>query len=206
MISPPGALGFTPCRWMQFVDGRSFTFHSQKLLKVSNYEPRESRFYKKDCFLWPGGDHNEGFPSPRLAEQWPVRSFYYASVDGGDDVRADAREKIRNLGFEPHVFSYDKHVGANNAADIALTRDMLSHAFRGNYEIAVLVSGGGEYVPIVEEVKSLGKRVHVHFLGRHANPELKLVADAFEDITPMLLRWGFKSENSAAFSAFDPVR
>jgi len=187
---------------MQFIDGASLTFYSQRLLKGSNYEPRESNFYKKDCFLWPGADR-ENFPRPRLAEPWPVRSFYYTSVDGGEEVRAEARESIRNLGFEPRVFSHDKHTRRINGGDIALTKDMLSNAFRGNYDIAVLVSGDGEYVPLVEEVKSLGRRVHVHFLGRHAHPELRLAADAFEDMTPVILRWGFKSENSSAMSAFD---
>jgi hypothetical protein len=202
MISRSEALGHAPGRWMQFIDGKSFTDLALKLLRGSNYEPLESDSYKKDCFLWPGGDKNS-LPHPPLAEPWPVRSFYYTAVSGNEDVRADAREKIRNLGFEPHVFSNDKQAQKSNGADIALTGDMLSNAFRGNYEIAVLVSGNGEYVPLVEEVKRLGKRVHVHFFGGHAHPELKLVADAFEDITPMVLRWGFRSENSAAMSAFD---
>ena len=202
MITSPGAPGYTPYRWMQFVDGQNFTFRAQELLRGSSYEPRESDSYKKDCYLWPGGD-SHAFPRPQAAEPWPVRSFYYTSVAGGEDIRAEAREKIRNLGFEPHVFSSGKHPGRTNGADVALTKDMLSHAFRGNYEIAVLISGDGEYVPLIEELKRLGKRVHVHFLNRHTNPELKLAADAFEDITPVILRWGFKSENSAAMSAFD---
>ncbi len=202
MISPPGASGNVPGRWMQFIDGKSFTVRAQELLKVSSYEPRDSNFYMKDCFLWPGGD-NHAFPRPHLADPWPVRSFYYTSVAGGEDMRAGARERIRNLGFEPHVFNHEKFPGRTTGADIALTKDILSHAFRGNYEIAVLISGDGAYVPVVEEVQRLGKRVHVHFMSRHANPELKLVADAFEDITPMILRWGFRSENSAAMSAFE---
>jgi hypothetical protein len=187
---------------MQFIDGETFTRRAQELLRVSNYEPLESDFYKKDCFLWPSGDKNR-FPRPLLAEPWPVRSFYYTSVTGNESLRAEAREKIRNLGFEPHVFNYEKQAKRSNGACIALTKDILSHGFRGNYEIAVLVSGDGEFLPVVEEIKRLGKLVHVHFLGRHTNPELKLAADVFEDLTPMILRWGFRPENSAAMSAFD---
>ena len=35
--------------------------------------------------------------------------------------------------------------------DIALTTDMLSNAFLGNYDVAVLVAGDGDYVPLVEQ-------------------------------------------------------
>src|SRR4051794_12186407 len=41
--------------------------------------------------------------------------------------------------------------------DISLTKDMLVQAFLGNYDIAVLVAADGDYLPVVEEVKRLGK-------------------------------------------------
>ena len=51
---------------------------------------------------------------------------------------------------------------------------MLSHAFRDNYEVAVLVAGDGDYVPVVQEVQRLGKIVFVWFFeneGLNPNPE-----------------------------------
>ena len=39
--------------------------------------------------------------------------------------------------------------------DIALTKDLLSHAFLDNYDAVVLVAGDGDYVPVVEELKRL---------------------------------------------------
>jgi hypothetical protein len=187
---------------MQFVDGPSLTNRALELLGRSNYELRESNCYKRDCFLWPGADGHV-FPRPDMTEPLPVRSFYYTSIAGDDEIRAEACENLWSLGFEPHVFRKDQSVTGAKSVGVALTKDMLSHAFRGNYEIAVLVSGDGAYVPLLEEVKRLGKRVHVHFPARHASPELKLTADVFEDITPMILRWGFKSENSALSNAFN---
>ena len=75
--------------------------------------------------------------------------------------------------------------------DIALTKDMLSHAFLGNYGVAVLVAGDGDYVPLIGEVKRLGKRVHlVFFEGEGLNPKLKLASDEFLDVTRQFLeRW-----------------
>jgi len=40
---------------------------------------------------------------------------------------------------------------------------MLSHAFLNNYDVATLIAGDADYVPLVEEVKRLGKVVYVLF-------------------------------------------
>ena len=39
----------------------------------------------------------------------------------------------------------------------------VSHAYQSDYDTAILVSGDRDYVPLVEKVKSLGKRVHIVF-------------------------------------------
>ena len=64
--------------------------------------------------------------------------------------------------------------------EIALTTDMLSHGYRTNYDVAVLFAGDGDYVPLVEEVKRLGKVVYIMFLqGSGVNNELRLASDTF---------------------------
>jgi uncharacterized LabA/DUF88 family protein len=71
--------------------------------------------------------------------------------------------------------------------DIALARDMLSHAFRDNYDVAVLFGGDGDYVPLVHEVKRLGKLFYVAFFDDGTlSRELKLAADRFIDLRGML--------------------
>jgi uncharacterized LabA/DUF88 family protein len=62
-----------------------------------------------------------------------------------------------------NVFKKDKQGRKTKGVDITLTRDMLSHAFRGNYDVARLIAGDGDYLPLIEEVKRLGKRVQVCF-------------------------------------------
>lgn len=65
---------------------------------------------------------------------------------------------------------------------------MLSHAFRGNYDAAILISGDGDYVPVVEEVKRLGKRVHVAFFqSQGLSPDLVRAADSFYDLTDLFV-------------------
>ena len=75
---------------------------------------------------------------------------------------------------------------------------MLSHAFLDNYPMAVLVAGDGDYVPLVEEVKRLGKIVYVCFFGNGLSPDLKLACDGFHDVTESFLANWRSHDRSAA--------
>jgi uncharacterized protein (TIGR00288 family) len=96
----------------------------------------------------------------------------------------EVEQALWSLGFTPQVFRRDKGRGSKGV-DIALTKEMLSHAFRDNYDAAALVAADADYVPLVDEVKRLGKRVHVWFFNAPClSPKLKLSADVFIDLAP----------------------
>jgi uncharacterized LabA/DUF88 family protein len=110
-----------------------------------------------------------------------VRSYYYTSLTGSEEDLTNVRRALRSLGFEPRVFKRDVKGRPSKGVDIGLATDFLSNAFLNNYDAAVLMAGDGDYVPMVEEVKRLGKRVYVTFLEKDAglNSRLHLVADEF---------------------------
>ena len=63
--------------------------------------------------------------------------------------------------------------------DIALVVDMLSLGFHKAYDVAILVSGDGDFIPAVNVIKSLGLRVEVAMFMNALNPDLKRIADRF---------------------------
>ena len=69
----------------------------------------------------------------------------------------------------------------SKGVDVTLTTLMLSHAFRNNYDVAVLVTGDGDFGPAVREVRRGGKAVHLWFVPSVA-PSLKLQCDAFSNL------------------------
>jgi uncharacterized LabA/DUF88 family protein len=179
--------------WMLFVDGENFTIRGQRLAQSKNHQLMEGPWYRRDCFMWIGV--NASVPrigaANRLREV-ALRAYYYTSLVGDESLIASVRQQIRTAGFSPEVFKRDANQTKAKGVDIALTKDMLSHAFRNNYDIAVLVAGDGDYLPVVEEVKRLGKLVYVWFFENEGlNPHLKLAADNFFDITNLVLsNWG----------------
>jgi uncharacterized LabA/DUF88 family protein len=185
---------------MQFVDGENLTISAQKLIKLSGRRLIAGSTFREDCFFWPG-TQVRSLGSPENSEPRSIRSYYYTTCVGSEEVRDAVRQQLWTIGFEPHVFKKDKQTRKTKGVDIALTKDMLSHAFRGNYEVVRLIAGDGDYVPLVEEVKRLGKRVDICFIGDCVSPDLRLAADRFIDLMSEIQTWGFHERNSVAITA-----
>jgi uncharacterized LabA/DUF88 family protein len=169
-------------RWMFFVDGENLTIQAQKHF---GSRLRPGRYHQADVFVWfPDHRPRASMFGSNLAPDLfgeAVRAYYYTSLTGSEDDLASVRRALRTIGFEPRVFKRDVKGRPSKGVDIGLATDFLSNAFLGNYDAAVLLAGDGDYVPMVEEVKRLGKRVYVTFFESSTglNSKLRLVADDF---------------------------
>ena len=94
----------------------------------------------------------------------------------------DVKHRIWQLQFSQYVFKKESQK-KSTGVDISLTNDMLTHAFLGHYEVAVLVTGDQDYIPVIEQVKRFGKLVRLCFFADHVPLKLKLSCDWFYDIT-----------------------
>jgi uncharacterized LabA/DUF88 family protein len=170
-------------RWMLFIDGENLTIRAQKLAErqgVALDDAKQFPVYRKNVYFWPAGCipyHHQWTDRGYVAAD-AERCYYYTCTQGDELKRGKVHDALMQHGFSPVVFHKPKPDKKAKGVDIALTKDMLMHAFFGNYEIAVLVSGDGDYVPVVEEIKRLGKRVVVAFFTDEGlNPELRRAAD-----------------------------
>jgi hypothetical protein len=168
---------------MCFVDGENLTIRGQNLATATSLKLRAGPFWRKNAFLWfPNQSPISLLSQVRSFPNWcqPLRSHYYASVTGGTEVPDEVRRALWDLGFQPEVFRKPDPATKAKGVDIALARDLLTNAYFGNYDIAFLFAGDGDYVPLVTEVKRFGRIVCVAFFesdGLHA--ALRLAADHF---------------------------
>ena len=73
--------------------------------------------------------------------------------------------------------------------DVQLATDLLTHAYKNNYDTAVLVAGDNDFVPALQAVKDNGKHIEVALFGKEeTSRELRRVADMVTPITPRLLQ------------------
>lgn len=179
-------------KWMMFVDGENLTIRAQEVAEKEGVNLNSSQVfpcYLKDVYFWPAGclPYNHNWSARAHAPQMAERCYYYTCVTGDAVVIENVCDKLCNCGFSPVVIQKPKGQRAKGV-DISLTKDMLLHAFLGNFEIAVLVGGDGDFGPLVEEVKRLGKRVVVAFFEKNGlNPSLRRAADEFY---PLRLKFG----------------
>jgi hypothetical protein len=188
--------------WMLFVDGENFAKRGQAVLSAAGAKPDSESRWLKDVFLWfPTQDasypilrpiqYRSSFqgpgPEPRNAP-YATRAYYYTSMPYDEAGKVtSARLAIRDAGFEPRVFPRRRQ-GRSKAVDLALATDVLTLAGEEQYEVAVLFAGDGDYVPVVEAVKRLGRHVVVGFFaGEGLSDELRIAADDFLDLTDELV-------------------
>jgi uncharacterized LabA/DUF88 family protein len=87
----------------------------------------------------------------------------------------------------PHSPPYEKGV------DIQLATDMITHSFKNNYDVAVLVAGDNDFVGAIQAVKDNGKNVEVALFGKERTSyRLRMVADKVVTINSKFLRGCWK--------------
>jgi len=163
---------------MMFVDGENLAIRYKSVLGDRTVGGHV--VHVPDVLVW------SKYASRISDDQVWVRRYYFTSARGDADTREKYEEDLRELGIEaPHVFPR-KPNGRSKRVDITLATEMLSHAHRGNFDIAVLVAGDEDYVPLVEAVKSEGRRVAVWFLAAGLSPSLRRCADHYWNLGELL--------------------
>ena len=72
--------------------------------------------------------------------------------------------------------------------DIQLATDMITHGFKNNYDVAILVAGDNDFVGAIQAVKDNGKNVEVALFGKERTSlQLRKTADEVITINARLL-------------------
>ena len=77
---------------------------------------------------------------------------------------------------------YDAENRQQKEVDVAMACQMVVHALKDNYDVAVVVSGDRDFIPAIQEVQAAGKRVEVAAVEGSFSEELRRVADVYIDL------------------------
>ncbi len=155
-----------------FIDGANM-FHASNNLKVKIDYKKLIEILKK--------------------ERWLLRAYFYTGVPTGNlpkEIYEDYKKQkgflneLQNLGIKVKTMPLKKTPEGfiEKGIDILIATDMVSLAFRNAYDTAVLVSGDSDYVPVIEEIQSLGKRVENASFKRESSYNLRKVCDEFIEL------------------------
>ena len=87
----------------------------------------------------------------------------------------------------PSVPPYEK------GTDVQLATDMITHNFKNNYDVAILVAGDSDYVGALQAVKDNGKNIEVALFGKERTSRpLREVADRVINIDRRIIKGCWK--------------
>jgi uncharacterized LabA/DUF88 family protein len=169
-------------RMMVFIDGENLVARFQAMIDAGRV--RDSAVaYDKDVFVW-----GRGCLRPYVDGYDVIRVSYYTSVLG-DESRIDEIERFiggqqyLRYGGEgpmyPVVLQRRKNQRQSKGLDIRLCVDVLTHVHRDNTDSVLLLTGDGDFAPLIREVMHSGKQIYVRAFSDGLNPILEKLADGF---------------------------
>lgn len=167
-------------RLMVFVDGENLSIRFKNILNGKSL-PSTTR-YRKDIYVW---SHKLNMACVKNYNV--IRKYFYTSITGDEPKIDQVINELKELKIEaPKVFKKSKN-DRSKQVDISLATDMLVHATRKNYDVALLVAGDADYIPLVKAVQLEGCKVNCWFIKDGISDKLIKACDFYFDISDILI-------------------
>lgn len=176
-------------RTMGFIDGENLVMRYQAMLS-EGATPQKDVTHERDRFVW----------HPKITT-WSMFDFvrinYYTSTTGDGPKVEALRDTICNVEYTfsyshnnavpeatanlvPHVFhKLAKNIKARNV-DLQISIDVLRTASLPSVDILYILSGDGDYIPLIQEASRYGKSIWLAAFSSGLNPRLRHHVDAFQ--------------------------
>lgn len=189
------------------IDGENITTRYEKTLEEKKgqikakenvqyeyYEVREEgKKKRKGYFLWTPDLLKFGTDQESKYLINPLRISFYTIIVGAQEFIDDAELKMSTVGFEccpedgiittgtlnPHIYKKHKNGIKTKSVDINIVVDALKHTYNKTIEKLYLLSGDGDYIPLIKEVMSQGIETTVCSFASGLSPRLRTIADDF---------------------------
>jgi uncharacterized LabA/DUF88 family protein len=181
-----------PPRIAIFADGENLVFRFQEMLAAGRRALPEV-VHSPDCYVWsPRIVWDQHHPEYQLVS----RIHYYTSVTGEDSRVAEVRDRLSEIEYTcfpdatnssvmhraqlvPVVFKKPSQSRKTRNVDIQIVIDVMRCAHSDQFEQIYILSGDGDYLPLVKEVAHLGKQVRLSAFSSGLYSELRSNVDRF---------------------------
>ena len=140
------------------------------------------------------------FSSKLLDKRRLIRIYYYNARVGLREEPERYRDQQKFFGGVSAIPYTELRLGRlvyNNwpnsppyekGVDVLLATDMITHCFKNNYDVAILVAGDNDFVGALQAVKDNGKNIEVALFGKEQSSlQLRKVSDKVIPINKRLL-------------------
>jgi uncharacterized LabA/DUF88 family protein len=174
-------------RTMVFIDGENLTLRYQNMLAAQR-TPTPQTIHKQDVYAW----------NPSVLQVFPnleiLRITYYTYAVGTEEqidiwanelkqnshtYRADRNDFAFQVFLNPRIFKKRQRSAKRKGVDISIAVDSLTLAFNDSIDIVFLITGDGDYVPLIDALMRAGKQVYLAALSDGLNSQLPNIVDRF---------------------------
>lgn len=168
------------------VDGENLVMRFQEIQK-SGYSPLDAVKHKKDAYVWAPLPNTEVLIRGDI-----LRIEYYTTMVGADDEIKKTNDEISKIGWVqktssgnmnfgtliPRIFKKGKKSHKNKSVDINICVNALRYAYSKSVDRITIMSGDGDYLPLIREIQNMGLSVGIAAFRVGLNPELHHVTDS----------------------------
>jgi len=174
---------------MVFVDGENLRARYEAMVEDGEWRPQSSVTHIPGKFVW----------SPHATDQLGAEilrvTYYTTVVSDYNGIRELEREIVKRHwsqdpfggsarrgtagSLTPRVFKKASKSQKTASVDINITIDVLRHCFQKDLGVVYIISGDGDYIPLIQEAMRTGTRVVVGALSSGLNEDMKIVPDRF---------------------------
>ena len=175
-----------------FADGENLVLRYEDMIK-NGAKPKRDAIHIPGLLAW----------HPQITTLFVgdvSRLSYYQTVVGDDIFLDSAKDSISNTkylyfstknqgkhpdarGFlYPKIYKKSSKNTKSKSVDINITVDALRCVINDTGNVVFILSGDGDYLPLVEEINRHGKQVWVGAFSRGLNKNLRYAADEFFDL------------------------
>lgn len=110
-----------------------------------------------------------------------IRAFgYVVRTESGEEKHFF--EALERVGIETREKDLQVYYGGMKKADWDVGMAVDAIRLSNSVEVIIVVSGDGDFIPLVEYLKNQGKQTEVIAFGKSASAKLKEIADDFVDL------------------------
>jgi len=176
-------------RMMVFIDGENIICRYQHMVKNGKI-PRTTVIHENDVYVW-----EKNITENQIINKHEIiRATYYTYIVGDDNRKNEIEERIKMLEYVTHfasdlpnklypcLFKKDNKSRSGKGVDIQMTVDILNNIYRNNIDTVYLISGDGDYFPVINEVIRSGKQIYLAAFSSGLDTRLIKMVDAFLDL------------------------
>ena len=132
------------------------------------------------------------FQKMLVARRKLIRTYYYNVETPELKEQLKFYKELESIeNFKIILGRLEKRKGGHKVEkgiDIKIATDMLKHALMDNYDVAILVTGDGDFVPVIEEIQEAGKIIENAYFVKGSSNLLKTACDKYIKIDSNFLK------------------